>query len=179
MFDFCVGCLVCVGVSWSVECGVWSEVRPVGADWTWSCGSKFFTLHSSLFTFHTAKVRQFACTTKSRHPFLQIFTIHILLFYNVWYFLTLSLNSTPQSIIFCGFKQNMYHSTPQAHHVGAPQRAGDGRHARGTDGRYDMHARCGKGKKFTMWRCGCVNVHLFICSFLPISDSEGIKILII
>ena len=112
-------------------------------------------------------------------PFLQIFTIHILLFYKVWYFLTLSLNSTPQSIIFCGFKQNMYHSTPQAHHVDAPQCAGDGRHAPRTDGRYDMHARCGKGKKFTMWRCGCLNVHLYTCTLLPISDSEGIKILII
>ena len=35
---------LCVGVSWSVECGVWSEVRPVGA--------RQEILHSSLFTFH-------------------------------------------------------------------------------------------------------------------------------
>ena len=73
----------------------------------------------------------------------------------------------------------MYHSTPQAHHVGAPQRAGDGGDAPRADGRYDLHARCGKEKKFTMWRCGCVNVQLFNCSIIPISDSEGIKILII
>ena len=72
----------------------------------------------------------------------------------------------------------MYHSTPQTHHVGAPQRAGDGRHARGTDGRYDMHTSCCKKKVYNVpvWMC---DVHIFTYSLLPISDSEGIKVLII
>ena len=146
-------------------------------------GRKFFTLHFSLFTFHSSLN---VCKGTTICVYYKISAPVFTDFHNSHFTLLQCMIHPDVKFKLCtakyhirGFKQNMYLSTPQTHHVGAPQRAGDGRHAPRADGRYDLHARRGKEKKFTMCRCGCVNVHLFICSFLPISDSEGIKILII
>ena len=49
----------------------------LGADWTWSCGSKFFTLHSSLptlFTFNVAKVQNIIEVCKG---FANLFSIYL------------------------------------------------------------------------------------------------------